>query len=87
MTKGYRCPTCGELSGDMVNGVYQCRRENCSSIWWETLDRPSAGEPRSGKKCHQCWNQTLQTIAKITNVEVLRCSSCGATLLRYAQES
>jgi|CXWL01.1.fsa_nt_gi DNA-directed RNA polymerase subunit RPC12/RpoP len=81
MSRGYKCPTCSEMKGAYENGHYVCGNKSCGAIWWGTFDKPSAGEPRKGYKCHQCGKQTVHPMGVLNKVALWRCSTCGAAQL------
>jgi len=85
-TKGYKCSSCDELKADLTeHGHFKCRE--CGAIYWTIFDRPVAGGKGQGERCSECGNTTLHLIAKMDEVQVLRCSACAFTLLKHAQES
>jgi ribosomal protein L37AE/L43A len=81
MPRGYKCPNCGAMQGKYENGQYVCGNKSCGSIWWGPFDKPSAGEPRKGYKCHQCEKQTVHPVGTLKDIAIWRCSTCGATQL------
>lgn len=85
MARGFKCPTCGHLSGNYEKGAYRCTFKGCASIWWGPFDKPSAGKPRKGYKCHQCKQQTVHPVAEMNDISIWRCSTCGATLLEHSR--
>jgi hypothetical protein len=84
MPERTHCINCEEFTAVYKNGVYQCERSECQSIYWGPFDKPHAGRRRKGETCFHCEGSTLHPVAQISNVEVWRCSVCGATHL-YAK--
>lgn len=74
MAKGYRCPSCGELTFHSQGAVRRCSK--CKAIGWiASIEPPGAG---SGMECRLCGSRRLRKIYS-NKVHLFHCYACDAT--------
>jgi ribosomal protein L37AE/L43A len=79
MAKGYRCPSCGELTMQRDGGVHKCSSCGCVG-WWKQPG--SAGKGGKGFTCKSCGTHQLHTVFE-GKFAIRHCTNgeCGAVVI------
>lgn len=77
MSKGSRCPQCGQLTFHAGPGTHKC--SGCGAVgWYGTPKSPGSGK---GAECKSCGAFTTRQVGDKNGIKVWHCFNCGLTHL------